>query len=240
MNLTKPGLTRWLARLKPSPPSASRVELAEQAASRYTGPKKEEAFPLRLNIVIQIVGSRGDIQPFIALGKSLKQYSHHVRLATHLTFRISVKESGLEYFDNGGHPAEMTTYMVKNTELLPEFKTIRSGAIKRHRRDMGDIIHGCWRSCFETGDGTQLHQIPDDFSAWCRRLSTTAICGGRNYCKSPERRSYSLCGKAWDPAYYNVYVSYAPRAVPDIVNIEHAESEYIGCHGHLPKLSRTR
>lgn len=26
---------------------------------------------------------------------------------------------------------------------------------------MGDIIYGCWRLCFETGDGTQLHQIPD-------------------------------------------------------------------------------
>jgi hypothetical protein len=110
IDLSHPGLAGWLARLKPSPPSPSRAELAETAASRYTGPKKEDAFPLRLNIVIQIVGSRGDIQPFIALGQSLKQYGHRVRLATHLTFRNSVNESGLEFFDIGGNPAEMMTW----------------------------------------------------------------------------------------------------------------------------------
>jgi hypothetical protein len=53
-------------------------------------------------------------------------------------------------------------FMVKNAGLLPEFKTIRSGAIQQHRRDMGDIISGCWRSCVETGDGTQGHKASDN------------------------------------------------------------------------------
>ena len=35
-----------------------------------------------LRIVIQIVGSRGDVQPFIAIGLELKKYGHRVRLAT--------------------------------------------------------------------------------------------------------------------------------------------------------------
>lgn len=146
-----------LARFKPSPSTPSREEPTEEA--RRNDPK---ACPFRLNIVIQVVGSRGDIQPFIAVGKTLKQYGHRVRLATHLTFRNFVKENGLEFFDIGGHPAQLMSFMVENTGLLPQFKAIRSGAIKRHRRDMEDIIHGCWRSCFETGDGTQLHQISDD------------------------------------------------------------------------------
>ncbi|OQD89592.1 hypothetical protein PENANT_c002G04470 [Penicillium antarcticum] len=158
INLSDTSLVRLLAPFRPSPPCPPRAELAERAAQR----KEEDASPFRLNIVIQVVGSRGDIQPFIAVGKSLKQYGHRVRLATHLTFRNSVMENGLEFFDIGGHPAELMAFMVKNTGLLPEFKTIRSRAIHRHRRDMDDIIHGCWRSCSETGDGTQLHQIPDD------------------------------------------------------------------------------
>jgi hypothetical protein len=43
--------------------------------------------PSPLNVVIQVVGSRGDVQPFIALGKVLEEkYGHRVRLATHPTF----------------------------------------------------------------------------------------------------------------------------------------------------------
>jgi hypothetical protein len=122
---------------------------------------EEETCPIGLNIVIQVVGSRGDIQPFIVIGKALKQYGHRVRLATHLTFRNPVKENGLDFFDIGEHPAEIITFIVENTGLLPQFKTIRGGVVNRRRRDMGDIIYGCWRLCFETGDGTQLHQIPD-------------------------------------------------------------------------------
>ena len=63
--------------------------------------------PPRLNIVIQIIGSRGDIQPFIALGKELKKYGHFVRVATHPTFRGFVTENGLDFFSVGGDPAEL-------------------------------------------------------------------------------------------------------------------------------------
>lgn len=63
--------------------------------------------PPPLNIVIQVIGSRGDIQPFIALGKALKGYGHHVRIATHPTFREFVRENDLEFFSVGGDPAEL-------------------------------------------------------------------------------------------------------------------------------------
>jgi hypothetical protein len=84
---------------------------------------ENQSFPL-LNIVIQVVGSRGifksrngvgpklientgDVQPFIALGQELVQVGHRVRLATHDTFRDFVSESGLEFFPIGGDPAEL-------------------------------------------------------------------------------------------------------------------------------------
>ena len=44
------------------------------------------SFPI--SIVILIVGSRGDVQPYLALGKKLKQMGHRIRLATHQTFEI--------------------------------------------------------------------------------------------------------------------------------------------------------
>jgi Glycosyltransferase family 28 N-terminal domain len=63
--------------------------------------------PPPMNIVIQIIGSRGDIQPFIALGKKLKGYGHSVRVATHPVFKQFVTENGLDFFSVGGDPAEL-------------------------------------------------------------------------------------------------------------------------------------
>ncbi|KAJ5761948.1 CAZyme family GT1 [Penicillium nucicola] len=125
-------------------------------------PLKDEHFPLHLNLVIQVIGSRGDIQPFVALGRELKAQGHRVRLATHLAFRQFVLDSDLEFFNIGGDPAELMAFMVKNPGLLPGFKAIRSGDIQRRRREMREIFNGCWRSCFEKGDGTGLHQIKND------------------------------------------------------------------------------
>lgn len=67
-----------------------------------------------LNIVIMIVGSRGDVQPYIALGKRLIADGHRVRLASHETFRSFVNEHGLEFFDIGGDPADLMSYMVQS------------------------------------------------------------------------------------------------------------------------------
>jgi hypothetical protein len=63
--------------------------------------------PPSMKIVIQIIGSRGDIQPFIALGKELKKFGHLVRVATHPTFKDFVTENGLDFYSVGGDPAEL-------------------------------------------------------------------------------------------------------------------------------------
>lgn len=141
----------------------SSIRELEQLHDEDIQPKPDgKHFPLHLNIVIQVIGSRGDIQPFVALGKELKAHGHRVRLATHLAFREFVLDGGLEFFNIGGDPAELMAFMVKNPGLLPNVSTIRSGAIQKRRRDMRQIIYGCWRSCHEIGDGTQLHQIKED------------------------------------------------------------------------------
>lgn len=108
-----------------------------------------------MNVVIQIVGSRGDVQPYVALGQVLKKkYGHRVRLATHPTFRDFVTENGLEFFSIGGDPAELMAFMVKNPGLMPGMDALKSGDIGKRRKAIYEMITGCWRSCIETGDGT--------------------------------------------------------------------------------------
>ena len=118
--------------------------------------------PPPLNVVIHVVGSRGDVQPFVALGKVLKEtYRHRVRLATHGTFRHFVEENGLEFFSIGGDPAELMAFMVKNPGLMPGMDSLRSGDVGKRRKGMYDILQGCWRSCIEVGDGTGMRASDD-------------------------------------------------------------------------------
>lgn len=111
-----------------------------------------------MNIVIQVVGSRGDIQPFLALGKALKQAGHRVRIATHEIFRSFVRDVGLEFFNVGGDPRKLMAFMVKNPGLLPRMETLRKGSIQEKRDEMREILERCWQSCFMPDDGHDNHE----------------------------------------------------------------------------------
>ncbi|KAK5938845.1 hypothetical protein PMZ80_009037 [Knufia obscura] len=118
--------------------------------------------PPPMNIVIQIVGSRGDVQPFIALGQVLKKkFNHRVRIATHPNFRQFVTDSDLEFFSIGGDPAELMAFMVKNPGLMPGIDSIKAGDIGKRRKTIYEMINGCWRSCIEAGDGTGVSASDD-------------------------------------------------------------------------------
>ncbi|KAJ6028447.1 hypothetical protein N7540_004023 [Penicillium herquei] len=119
------------------------------------------SFDLKLNIVIQIVGSRGDVQPFVALGNELQKHGHRVRIATHGVFADFIHSSGLEFFPIGGNPAELMAYMVKNPGLLPQMKTLREGEIGKKKIMIGEMLDGCWRSCIEHDPYTQQPFIAD-------------------------------------------------------------------------------
>jgi hypothetical protein len=147
------------------------MSLNEDASSARSGPSLTTAVrglgriprgeTVRLNIVLQVVGSRGDVQPFVALGQVLqKSYGHRVRLATHLNFKKFVEDNGLEFFNIGGDPVELMAFMVKNPGLIPGMDSIKSGEVGKRRKEMTQILDGCWRSCIEAGDGTSAE--PED------------------------------------------------------------------------------
>ncbi|TVY23129.1 Sterol 3-beta-glucosyltransferase [Lachnellula hyalina] len=108
-----------------------------------------------LNIAIHIVGSRGDVQPFIPVAQILSKppYSHRVRICTHPIFKDLVEENELEFFSIGGDPATLMAYMVKNPGLMPGIESLKAGDVGKRRSDMSTIMEGCWRSCIEEGNG---------------------------------------------------------------------------------------
>jgi sterol 3beta-glucosyltransferase len=56
----------------------------------------------------------GDVQPYVALGKLLVRDGHRVRIATHEIFHSFVQDEGLEFFNIGGNPQDLMSYMVKS------------------------------------------------------------------------------------------------------------------------------
>ncbi|XP_065036123.1 sterol 3-beta-glucosyltransferase UGT80A2-like [Musa acuminata AAA Group] len=96
-----------------------------------------------MQIVILIVGTRGDVQPFVAIGKRLQDYGHRVRLATHANFKEFVLTAGLEFFPLGGDPKVLAEYMVKNKGFLPSAPS----EIPIQRKQIKEIIFSLLPAC---------------------------------------------------------------------------------------------
>ncbi|KAH7691854.1 Sterol 3-beta-glucosyltransferase protein [Dioscorea alata] len=96
-----------------------------------------------LQIAILIVGTRGDVQPFVAIGKHLQHYGHRVRLATHANFKEFVLTAGLEFYPLGGDPKVLAEYMVKNKGFLPSAPS----EIPVQRKQIKDIIYSLLPAC---------------------------------------------------------------------------------------------
>ena len=70
----------------------------------------------RLNILLLTVGTRGDVQPFLALAHALSNEGHRCRLATHAAFQewvVSNSAGCFEFYPLAGDPTELASYMTK-------------------------------------------------------------------------------------------------------------------------------
>ncbi|ONM18953.1 sterol 3-beta-glucosyltransferase UGT80A2-like isoform X1 [Zea mays] len=105
-----------------------------------------------MQIVILIVGTRGDVQPFVAIGKRLQDYGHRVRLATHANFKEFVLTAGLEFFPLGGDPKILAEFMVKNKGFLPSGPS----EIPIQRKQMKEIIFSLLPACKEPDPDTGI------------------------------------------------------------------------------------
>jgi sterol 3beta-glucosyltransferase len=71
-----------------------------------------------VRVVIVAMGSRGDVEPYIALGKGLKKAGHYVRMISHQNFDSLINSHGLEFWAIEGNVQEIaqSTEMSKQIE----------------------------------------------------------------------------------------------------------------------------
>lgn len=96
----------------------------ESASSSFLTFRPEEP----LHFTCLTIGSRGDVQPYIALAKGLRAEGHRVRIATHGEFRAWVEGHGIEFAEVGGDPAELMQICVENGTFTVSF--LREGVTK--------------------------------------------------------------------------------------------------------------
>ena len=104
--------------------SSSRRSGIMEVRDTFTEEERRGVPPVpRLNIAILVVGTRGDVQPFIHFGQELQRRGHRVRLATHAAYRADVVEDGgLEFYPLGGDPWKLSEFMVRTGgRITPNF-----------------------------------------------------------------------------------------------------------------------
>eukprot|EP01117_Protostelium_nocturnum_P013573 TRINITY_DN5076_c0_g1_i1.p1 TRINITY_DN5076_c0_g1~~TRINITY_DN5076_c0_g1_i1.p1 ORF type:complete len:986 (+),score=251.05 TRINITY_DN5076_c0_g1_i1:63-3020(+) len=102
-----------------------------------------------LRITMLIVGTRGDVQPFIALALGLEKIGHKVKIATHEHHRKFVGEYGLQFFPLAGDPKELVSFMVKTEGFNISF--LREG-LKKFTVFIEELLDSCWEACKEDTD----------------------------------------------------------------------------------------
>ncbi|KAL7285750.1 hypothetical protein ACG7TL_000859 [Trametes sanguinea] len=97
-----------------------------------------------LHFTFLTIGSRGDVQPYIALAKGLMADGHRVRIATHGEFKEWVESHGIEFGYVGGDPAELMRICVENGTFTVGF--LKEG-VQKFRGWIDDLLKTSWEAC---------------------------------------------------------------------------------------------
>ena len=116
-----------------------------------------------MNIVILVVGTRGDVQPFVYFGQALQRKGHRVRLATHAEYRADVvNKGGLEFYPLAGDPRKLSEYMVKTGgRLMPDLLNKEERlALPEKMAMLRDICFSCYPACTAPDPDPEGNQKP--------------------------------------------------------------------------------
>lgn len=126
-----------------SPSSSSAAATAALPGGAGTIAAAPPSFFRPMRIVILTIGTRGDVQPYIALATHMRDSGHSVAISTTRDFREMIEKAGLEYCDAGADriPQPEEWLSVKSTA---EFMTVTAPILLREYDAVADSFH---RAC---------------------------------------------------------------------------------------------
>ncbi|ODA81376.2 hypothetical protein RJ55_04341 [Drechmeria coniospora] len=102
-----------------------------------------------MRITCLTIGSRGDVQPYIALCKGLLADGHRPRIATHAEFQGWVESHGIEFRRVEGDPGELMRLCIENGTFTLSF--LREANAK-FRDWLDDLLDSAYHAC----EGSEL------------------------------------------------------------------------------------
>ena len=134
-----------------SPERVDYVEHAQEASPTFFDDPQASILNFKptesLRITCLTIGSRGDVQPYIALCKRLLEEGHRPKIATHAEFKGWVTKHGIEFATVDGDPAELMRICVENGMFTYSF--LREASVK-FRGWIDELLTSAWRACQDT------------------------------------------------------------------------------------------
>ncbi len=105
-----------------------------------------------MKITILALGSRGDVQPFIALGLGLQAAGHRVCIATHTNFEQFVRSYGLDFFLLGTNPEQGLESKTGQSMIGSGNNPVRFLRMWKYMSGpiMTQLFIDCWNACQST------------------------------------------------------------------------------------------
>lgn len=97
-----------------------------------------------MRITCLTIGSRGDVQPYIALCKGLLAEGHKPKIATHAEFEPWIRKHGIDFAPVGGDPAELMRICVENGMFTISF--LKEASVK-FRGWLDELLSSAWGAC---------------------------------------------------------------------------------------------
>ncbi|PIG94967.1 glycosyltransferase [Gloeocapsopsis sp. IPPAS B-1203] len=92
-----------------------------------------------MQITILAIGSRGDVQPYIALGLGLQAAGHQIQIVSYARFAQFVRSHGLDFAAVGTNPQEYIQALAKNVDYWQIFCD-----------SLEQLLEDCWNCCQDT------------------------------------------------------------------------------------------
>ncbi|CCG81279.1 Sterol 3-beta-glucosyltransferase [Taphrina deformans PYCC 5710] len=101
----------------------------------------------QLRFTCLTIGSRGDVQPYVALCKGLIADGQKAKIATHEEFRDFVESHGIEFVPVDGNPAELMAICVEHGMFTYSFL---KEASQKFRGWIDELLKSSWKACQNT------------------------------------------------------------------------------------------
>ncbi len=104
-----------------------------------------------MRISVLAVGSRGEVEPLIALGHGLSAAGHEVTLATHQSFERLTREQGLKFAPLWGSPEEAIQTEAGQRLIHSGYNMVRAASALFELLNQASqrMFEKCWRACDE-------------------------------------------------------------------------------------------